>query len=92
MTFVELAVALLFVGAAFYLLLVFPIAVVVSCLTSTTLSRSERVWWVIATTIAAPIGTWAYCFFTPQDPRTRMTAWMSMAAGFAFAIAAWMYI
>lgn len=79
MTPAILAIVVAFLAAVLYAYVVFPVWVAVACATETALSKRAKTLWLIACIVLAPVGSWAYCMFTPVRRHFRVTAWLSLA-------------
>jgi hypothetical protein len=80
---VSIAIAVALFSGAIYAYLVFPVWVAVACAKSDATSRRAKTLWLIACIVLAPVGTWAYCIFTPHRWPFRVTAWLSLAGTIA---------
>jgi hypothetical protein len=83
MTPVSIAIALALFSATVYAYLVFPVWVAIVCAKSAAPSKRAKTLWLIACIVLAPLGSWAYCIFTPQRRLFRVTAWLSLAGTIA---------
>jgi hypothetical protein len=83
MTPVSIAIAVALFLATIYAYLVFPVWVAIVCAKSTAASKRAKTLWLIVCIVLAPVGSWAYCIFTPQRWPFRVTAWLSLAGTIA---------
>jgi hypothetical protein len=79
----SIAIVVAFLSVAIYAYLVFPVWVAVVCANSSTTGRRAKTLWLVACIVLAPVGSWAYCLFTPQRWHFRLTAWLSLAGTIA---------